>query len=478
MGFLDPKPPTRAELNATILDQINANVRQPVLPTMNALKAALDAGESTAVSIFGDSTSDSDGVTASTDRLAARFARRLAEAYPTHHVLFKPFDGATASFKKWTVMQNHASGRRYANCGGTRSLRLVPTTTEKGTFASGNMDLRALISPTSWAPGGTAANRTIIARNVGTTAAYGTAFQFRWMLSEAGVLRIAWSSNGTSWNAFKDATVPVPGVNGTPLWVRVTVEINTTTGWTVKYWTSPADDGATWTQLGASVIWSGSTTALFASPGYFEVAANGWQPAAEGHAGRFYEVQIRDGVDGPMIAPASLEAWERYGDSSTTWGGAPTLYVLNASQSGSQISHHVAAGRVAKETPDYGQSVVIFNDGHNESSASGTAWIPPYEAWVTAVKDRLPNAAVNVIGQNPHLPTWGNEAAYGAEHRKRIMELAAAAGKNGWGFLNVYQAYLDDSRPLTDLISGDGLHPTQAGYALSGDTVAAAAGIN
>jgi lysophospholipase L1-like esterase len=141
------------------------------------------------------------------------------------------------------------------------------------------------------------------------------------------------------------------------------------------------------------------------------------------------------------------------------------------------MSYHTDPTRLKKETPDYGQVLAIFNDGHNETTSTGSKWVPPYQSWVQAVQGRLPDAAIAVIGQNPHTSAWANEGQYGPEHVTRIFELSALAARSGWAFANVYQAFMDDPRGLSALIGSDGLHPTPDGYALAGDTLAKLAGI-
>lgn len=446
--------------------------------TMGGLVRALRAGQSAALSVFGDSTGFSDGTVPADDRLTTRFARRLATAYPSHHVMVKSWNSATEDFDPWVAIAPHASGRRHT-IHTSRSIRYVPTVPSSAKFTSGNIDVRALIAPNTTTP---SAPQTIVARTrKGGASGHFTndlQFDFRWYTN--GMLSIRHSQDGAVFLSDRISTVAAGATAGQPIWVRATVEITPGSGFVAKFYTSPASDGVSWTQIGSNVSGGGAgTTAMYASAddSFFEAGAFAWQPASNPFSGKIYEVQIRDGVNGPCIAPCAVEQWERYGDAATSYGGAPTLYVLNASRPGSVMSYHADTTRLKKETPDYGQQTLIFNDSHNEASSSGSLWIPPYEAWVTAVKNRLPNGQVNVIGQNPHTSAWVNEATYGMEHVKRIMELSAAAGRLGWGFINIYQAYLDDSRGLGALISSDGLHPTQVGYELSGDTIAKTAGM-
>jgi len=121
-------------------------------------------------------------------------------------------------------------------------------------------------------------------------------------------------------------------------------------------------------------------------------------------------------------------------------------------------------------TPDYGQELVFFNTSHNDGEASPGKWTTPYKAWVTAVLARLVLASPALVGQNPHDPTrWGAVSRQGDAYRARFRQVAALAARQGWGFLDLYQAFLDDPRGLQVLVSQDGLHPYPAGYILGGE---------
>lgn len=266
------------------------------------------------------------------------------------------------------------------------------------------------------------------------------------------------------------------------MWLRALVNTNNGTGYEVKFFTSA--DGITWIQLGATLSAPfPATVRTAADDAFFEIGASNWNSTGDRLAGRFFEVQIRDGEDGPLLAPAAVEEWERYGDAATTFGGEPTLYVINASHSGSNLDYHTDATRLKRMTPNYGQVAIVINDGHNEGGRTGSRWMQPLKGWGDALLARLPNGSISVIGQNPHTSAWTNESLYGPEHVTRIMEASTLAARNGWGFINVYQAYLNDHRGVAELLSGDGLHPktnaeaggADSGYALSGDTLAAAA---
>jgi hypothetical protein len=429
-------------------------------PLLTPVRAALEAGtDSFALGITGDSTADDDGSGSMSALFASgglrwfeRAARKIAAAYPAFHVISRKWNPTTEDFDPWVTVQAHPAGRRYVNIVG-RSLRWRPWDGSVPAFASGNLDLRMLVQVDNWASG---AERTLLTRHKGA-GTFGTEFGWRWRLMGDGTLRLNWSTNGTSYTSDRNSSVPVTAPGGVPLWLRVTLENTLATGWVVKFYTSP--DSGTWTQLGTTLSFSGTVAALFPSTAHIEVGGEGWQPAATPLGGRVYEVQVRDGVAGPTIAPAAVERWERYPDPSTTYGGAPTLYLINGSRSGAAMSYLADPVRRPKLAPDYGQLVHYFSTGHNEIEYTGPDWIPPYKAWVDATLARLPQAAPVLIGQNPHTAAWPQEASLGQQHITRIGQLRAQARQWRWPFLDVFKAFTDDPRGVAALLTADGLHP-------------------
>ncbi|USL89099.1 hydrolase [Arthrobacter phage Casserole] len=444
------------------------------IPTMSTFTRYLDANLSAAISFYGDSTGDGEGNPV--DRIPTRFARTLGKKYTNHHILAKKYDAATNKFKSWVTIKSHPAGRRYVNIT-AHGLRWVPPVFADAANTTQVYDIGALIDPTTYTP---ATTGNIINRGRKEVAgSFSNELVIGLRLKTTGQLGLMRSVNGTSWASEQLSTIPVPGTVGTPIWVRAVVTINPGVSGDIKFYTAPENDNENWTQLGTTLN-LGAATAIWTpvEGSFFEIGAENWPSNGAQFSGKIYEVFFRDGLDGPTVAPCNIESWERAANANTTYGGAPTIYLINAAQSGSNMADHNVQPRLNKESPNYGQTAFVINDGHNESVFTGeTKWIAPYKSWVDNIKARLPKAQPNVIGQSAHTSLWVNEASYGPEHITRIMELSVAAEKYGWGFINLYQAFLDDPRGLSVLISNDGLHPSQEGYDFAGDVVARYAGV-
>ena len=448
---------------AAARDQIVAlRAKDPILA---ALGRDLAAGRSTGIHFTGDSTGASDGTVSGDQRICERLARTIAANAPDHVVLMKTWNASTGLYGPWVILQDQTAGRRRLVVS-QRSLKYSTATP----FASGQMDLRVLVSMPSWP----ASEVSLLSRQkrLGGT----NDLQFEFLMESGGYLRLRWSTSGSGWNVGNiDSSTAITPSAGVPIWLRVTADLSSGTSATTAFYTSL--DGVEWTQVGTDTRSISAALFTSSSDAYISVGAGGWQPTFQPFTGgSIYEVQVRDGINGGLIAPASPERWDWYADGGSwqsDWAGAPVVYVTNASISGSSIATH--SPLIAKETQDYGQVAAIFNDSHNEAALVGEAWISAYKAWVAAASSRIPTASVVVILQNPRTSAWANYYAQDPPHRIRLAQLSAIAPTQRWAVIDVWQAFQDAG--LSTLVSADGLHPTQAGYALAGRVLAEACGL-
>jgi len=117
-----------------------------------------------------------------------------------------------------------------------------------------------------------------------------------------GHLLIDWTSEGTSDVGTNAASLePIPVTEGR-LAVRVTLDVdNGAGGWTVTFYTADTLDGP-WTQLGAAISYSGvGPTSIYSGTDDLTL---GYEPSftIDGAAGRYYRAEVRDGIDGTVVA--------------------------------------------------------------------------------------------------------------------------------------------------------------------------------
>jgi len=198
----------------------------------------------------------------------------------------------------------------------------------------GDLDIRAMVATTDWTPGS----------QVGIVSKWNTVGNqrsFLLSLMPTGVLRFNWSINGTA-SLQAESTVAVAPASG-PLAVRATLDVdNGAAGRTVTFWTAPASptaiDFGPWTQLGVPVI-TATVTSIFVSTAQVEVGS--WSTGTSPFTGTAYAAQIRNGIDGTVVAdPHFYEPatdTPSFADATTkTWTVNGTARIINEPTAGSQ----------------------------------------------------------------------------------------------------------------------------------------------
>ncbi len=183
---------------------------------------------------------------------------------------------------------------------------------------------------------------------------------------------------------------------------------------------------------------------------------------------RIYEVEIRDGLGGPIMAPVLPDLWNQFSSASAYSVGAPILTVVNGSVAGAGLSYLADSTRVKKLTPDCGQEVVFLSCSHNDGMRYGRDYVGAYKSWVAGVKNRLPGASIVALTQNPQT----DAATYPSAHAARRRNIISAAQDSGIGAIDVAAAFLDVGTWESSLMA-DAVHPNSSGSDLWADLVAA-----
>lgn len=164
---------------------------------------------------------------------------------------------------------------------------------------SGDIDLIAHVTPTDWTP---SVEKAFIARgnlSSGTNTNY-----YLGLNNPSGTIRVSWGDGTTLQTVY--STVATGVTDGTPKWVRATIDVdNGAGGYDVKFYLS--DDGVSWTQLGATVT-GGSTTSLYSS--FIQALDVGAtvSGASRRFTGTIHRVIVKDGIDGTTVFDADFES--------------------------------------------------------------------------------------------------------------------------------------------------------------------------
>ena len=160
---------------------------------------------------------------------------------------------------------------------------------------TGDVDLRAEITPEDWTP---AANQAILGRWL--TAGGAAERSYRMDLLTNGRLRFTWSVTGQVGAANIASTAPVTPPASGRLAVRATFDVdNGAGGRTIRFYTAPSIAGP-WTQLGDPVTQGGVTSI---HPGTAPLTVGAYNAGAqEPLIGRVWAAEVRDGIDGSPVA--------------------------------------------------------------------------------------------------------------------------------------------------------------------------------
>ncbi len=190
---------------------------------------------------------------------------------------------------------------------------------------TGDLDLRIEISPHTWRPRKIS---TLAAKWVGMT----DQRSWAWRLRNTGELTFNWSSAGTAGTSFThNSSVPVPIPSSGRLALRVTIDVdNGSGGKTTTFYTSDSITG-TWTPLGTAVTTAG-TTSIFNSTSVVGVgrasATQGAFGTDMGYGGKIYRFQMRNGINGTLVADMSPDG-QAIGATSFSDGlAAPNTWTI------------------------------------------------------------------------------------------------------------------------------------------------------
>lgn len=156
---------------------------------------------------------------------------------------------------------------------------------------AGDLDLRVQFSMPDWTP---AAAAHVIHHGAGGVSS-GWALRLD---STFGTLSFLWSENGSTLEAMT-SSVATGITDGEPKWVRVTHDVDNGSGGNdVKFYLS--DTNGSYSQLGSTQTEAGSTSHVTSE---VEVRLGNRDPdTTNGFGGTIFAVEIRDGIDGTVVA--------------------------------------------------------------------------------------------------------------------------------------------------------------------------------
>jgi hypothetical protein len=164
---------------------------------------------------------------------------------------------------------------------------------------TGDLDIRVKAALDNWHSG---AIQYLVAKRIDPSQ---RSYYFR--TNAAGSLEIGWTADGSTLLGLNSQGTPGLA-NGEVKWVRVTLDVdNGAAGRTANFYLS--DDGITWDLFGTNT--TAGVTSIFDSTSAVEIGtgSSGFSPAA----GKIYYAEIRNGIDGPIVARFDASAVAKTG---------------------------------------------------------------------------------------------------------------------------------------------------------------------
>lgn len=223
------------------------------------------------------------------------------------------------------------------------------------TSVTGDIDIRMQLSVVDWTPSVT---MTLFAKG-SWTSPMNPAYAINLMTT--GVLKFFIGDTSSSYVQV-DSTVATGFADGSSHWIRVTRVRSTGV---VTYFTSA--DGVTWTQLGATQVLSAGTF-INDSPSptwignFLDTTPS--TPGAQPTNGKIYYVDVRNGIDGTIVA--SMRPQDYVTGSTFTSGISGEVWTLNGSAA---VGTLLGAPDPAAYLPDEMFEVVRKIHEHSEEAA-------------------------------------------------------------------------------------------------------------
>jgi hypothetical protein len=195
-------------------------------------------------------------------------------------------------------------------------------------------------------------------------------------------------------------------------------------------WTAyTSTDGDTWTQVGISNVTTGGATSIFVP------TTTNWEIGGRGGngsmlAGKVYEVQIRDGIDGKTSTRSrSTPGYSTRHQALTSFPALAAVLLSISSMARRTADLDLRCIHWHARTSAPGQ-LVFLSTSHNDADKVGASLTSAWDSWLTALKARLPGAAFCLLTQNPEIsPRTLDLTKPHAQRRRELMTWAARSGR-------------------------------------------------
>lgn len=379
--------------------------------------------------------------------------------FPYYSVRQRRWNDSKLAYDGTEELQTGSLGDAYATLPGA-SGAYVSTPDSAALSITGDMEIRAKLAMDDWVVG---SGSQVICSKFGASSTRGWSF---YIDGASGKPIFQWSADGSTLIT-AIATVAPTVLDGDDLFFKVNIDVDNGAGGNdVKFYTLIA---GSWVQLGATITTAG-VTSIFNNAVAVEIGGRN-DGGIGTWAGKFYYLEIRNGIEGTVVASAdfdlafpdsitsfkdtSLNTWTINGSGITVGNGSPGIILLNGSTPGAALSYSVT--NFTKQLP-LASDYVFISYSHNEGLK--TEYTDEYQALIDLILANYPKTAIVAVTQNPQIsPRTSGEIS---AHATRNTQIKALAKAGNYGLINNFDA-VTNTELVSDLTNPDGVHPVTSG---------------
>jgi len=379
----------------------------------------------------------------------------IATQYEDWNVEIRFWNDATQDYDSARMIQEGIMGPRYLDCSTGTITRCIPPAYSP--YLSGIIDVRMKLSLGDWTPG----SLTPLAGKSGGDEKCG------WYIGISNIGRpfFTYSTDGDNNTLTQVTSNCAPNVqDGVPTWIRWVFTPDDGSGNNTLE-TYQSIDGVTWSMLGNTITTAGVLTIYNNTCGY---EVGGVASGIGDSTAKIYEIQIRDGLNGPIVAPIMPDNWQPFlATSSAVCSGAPTFTIFVGSYPGATCAYLSDNTRIKKLAPPCGQCITIISVSHNEGANFGRSFIESVEILKSTVLAQIPMSPVVLLTQNPQTIV----AEGYREQANRRLDLIIYSEANNLRLIDVYKELVDYGEKWPTDLMKDPVHPNTTGQAIWAATV-------
>lgn len=415
---------------------------------MSFIGSMMDGKESHILNIIGDSTGNNN------TEWVYLLTQKIASKFNNYNIKYALIDQSTGLYPSPTPIKI-VGPERYIEYTNSGAVRYLPYKIVKPR-ESADLDIRIRLKHGDWDNG---TQEFLINR-------YASSGHRCYRLSKTSTNRVffEWSNDGTTNNSIDPVATIGTFDNEVITWLRCTFDVDNGAGgrtFTVFKSTeqvSESKDITTWIQIGTKTD-VGVTSIFEDSTVDFTL---GMKSNSEAMLANFYKVEVYDGIDGVLITPPNIDAWQSL--SATTaqqiTRGTPELYIFNSSIPGSSIETYNTTLLRKAVVNGYYQNVFI-SLSHNQLWTTGDKFLTPLDAMIEIIKTLSYKPKIALLTQNPK-----GESTQPIPQGIRRSEIIKYALEKGYKYIDTYFKFVDkinNGVDFYDLINVDDIHPTEKG---------------